>query len=60
MELFRQLVHGQTDKQTDGLTELVPKSLLQLKRCGYDHIDYTFVDMLKRDEDMFIHIHISL
>ena len=25
LELFRQLVHGQTNKQTDGLTFLVPK-----------------------------------
>ena len=31
MELFRQLDNGQTDRQTDGLTELFLKSLSRLK-----------------------------
>ena len=38
MELFRQLDDRQTDKQMDGLTELFPKSLSQLKSIEWGPI----------------------
>ena len=41
MELFRQLDDGQTDRQTDGLTELFLKSLSQLKSVTFHTFGHT-------------------
>ena len=35
IEVFRQLVHKQTNRQTDGLTELFLKSLSRLKTDNF-------------------------
>ena len=39
MELFRQLDDRQMDRQTDGLTELLLKSLSRLKRESYRKLE---------------------
>ena len=43
MELFRQLDNKQTDKQTDGLTELFLKSLSRLTSYSHYSIDYSLI-----------------